>query len=412
VTPGERQLDELVVSFAAIEPVLNDFARARVAARLRREIEELEAKEAAEYGEWATGRDEPGGSEGDGEDEEELGERWRAFDRDGLADARRKAEEDAIAREAERRAEREAEAQRQVARHQRRRWAMLAGSAAAAGALLGWLHSVRQGDGETTMVVSVLPVLLDPSSVPLVPGERMTEGLEVRRSPEAEAEAEAEAMAMSAKEVEAIAREVRANGSAMRPLDGISRAAPRAGSEQVTAGRGDGDEAGPGAARPLEKREPATAQLAEEAGQRSMVGATGATGAMAPPPSGPGELRSSGIATELEGISAVAAASASGPAPADEPTEYLRCAAATARGLPSALGCLASFRVRFPSSVYDSDALAALAVAAAETERCGEAMPLLNEYLARYPDRGKAILISRLRSRCEKRVLVLAPARS
>ena len=51
----------------------------------------------------------------------------------------------------------------------------------------------------------------------------------------------------------------------------------------------------------------------------------------------------------------------------------------------------------------------ALAVATAEAERCGEAMPLLDEYLARYPDRGKARQISRLRDSCEQRVRVQAP---
>lgn len=396
MTPGERRLDELVVAFAGIEPVLNDFARARVASRLRREIEELEAKEAAEYGEWAAGLDEPGGLADDGE-EEDLGESWRALDRDGLADVLQKVEEHASARLAERRAELQAErqarreaderaeARRRAARHRRRRWTLLASSAAAAVALLGLLQGVREEGRDTPMLVSVLPVQIDPPSVPLVPGEGT-------------AEEGAAASSEPAERVETVAskerseRLVRARGADARQLVATSRAPSR----------GDDGE------HPAPHREvgaPLAAQLASEDGHRYMVGQT----ASQPQRS---ELASSGIATELAGISARAAASAGDPAPADEPTEYLHCAAAMAKGMPSAHRCLASFRARFPASIYDSDALAALAVFAAEAERCGEALPLLDEYLSRYPDRGKARLISGLRSRCEKRVLVQSPGRS
>lgn len=377
MTPGERRLDELVCALAASQPVLHDFARARVAAKLRREIEELEAREAEEYGERAAARCE----EIDAAHSERLAEIWSALD-DGEPGPERIDEpddepgpervdepNDAAARDAGPRESSRGERAR--ARRQRARWVALAGSAAALGAMMGLLHDL-QGEEERPMLVSVAPVQTAraaPASAPTVPGKplaSMEQGLVAAIATRKPARA-------------AIARgwEQRAKQSTASPFAEIDAAtkAALAGAHEQHQGAGlgvplSGSDAG----------EQRAAQLRE--------------------------LRGSGIVTELAGISARAAAAAALPRPADEIAEYLRCEADRANGLPGALRCLASFRARFPISVYDADALATLALFTAEAERCGEALPLLDEYLARYADRARAPLIRRQRGQCGARVLV------
>jgi hypothetical protein len=148
VTPGERRLDELVCALAASQPVLHDFARARVAAKLRREIEELEDREAEEYGERAATWCE----EMDAAHSERLAEIWCGLDDGEPAPEDGPEADDEAAREADLREAARGECSR--GRRQLARWLALAGSAAAVSALMGLWHDLR-GEEERPMLVSV-----------------------------------------------------------------------------------------------------------------------------------------------------------------------------------------------------------------------------------------------------------------
>jgi outer membrane protein assembly factor BamD (BamD/ComL family) len=68
-----------------------------------------------------------------------------------------------------------------------------------------------------------------------------------------------------------------------------------------------------------------------------------------------------------------------------EPVHYLRCRVEVARAdRPRAAACLAEFRRNFPSSPHDAEILSLLASYHFD-EDCISALPLLDEYLRRYP---------------------------
>lgn len=383
MTPGERRLDELVCALAASQPVLHDFARARVAAKLRREIEELEEREAEEYGERAATWCE----EMDAAHSERLAEIWCGLDdgepvpEDGL-EADDEADDEA-ARGADLREA--ARGESAMARRQQARWLALAGSAAAVSALMSLLHDLR-GEEERPMLVSVEAVRGAPGAPGVV-------------GPALASESRSE---MVAAETRQLAR---------------AAAAARPPAQDERYRRGRVEEAAEATMAESERGAPATAAMTtvalSDAGddERAIDLADGRAGVPGEgPPAVPRRALAGGIATELAGISQRAAAAAALPPragePADEPAEYLRCAADVSNGLSGARRCLSSFRARFPTSVYDADALAALALSTAEAEHCGEALPLLDEYLARYADRAKAPLVRRQRRQCEERVLV------
>jgi hypothetical protein len=375
VTPGERRLDELVCALAASQPALHDFARARVAAKLRREIEELEEREAQEYGERAAAR----GDEMEAAHGERLAEIWCGLDDGEPAPEEAPEADDEAAREADLRGA--ARGGGSGARRQQARWLALAGSAAAVSAMMGLLHNL-QGEEERPMLVSVEPMQGAPAAPavlgPALASESEAAAAETRRLARAAAARKLEQQAeRSARgRVEEAAEEAMAESK--------SSALAIAAMTNVTLANAGAD------------------QRAIDVVDRQH-GITGEA-----PPAIPPRAPAGGIATELAGISERAAAAAALPPaadkPADEPAEYLRCAADVTNGLPDAQRCLTSFRARFPGSVYDADALAALALSTAEAERCGEALPLLDEYLARYADRAKAPLVRRQRGRCEERV--------
>jgi ferric-dicitrate binding protein FerR (iron transport regulator) len=81
-----------------------------------------------------------------------------------------------------------------------------------------------------------------------------------------------------------------------------------------------------------------------------------------------------------------------------EPAAYLLCRVSLARG-EAAADCLASFRQRFPGSPHDAEVLALLA-AARYAQGCVQAMPLLDEYLSRYPRGAFAEGAAERRRRC------------
>jgi len=84
-----------------------------------------------------------------------------------------------------------------------------------------------------------------------------------------------------------------------------------------------------------------------------------------------------------------------------EPAAYLLCRVSLARG-EAAADCLASFRQRFPASPHDAEVLALLA-AARYADGCSQAMPLLEEYLSRYPRGAFAADAAERRRRCGRK---------
>jgi hypothetical protein len=65
------------------------------------------------------------------------------------------------------------------------------------------------------------------------------------------------------------------------------------------------------------------------------------------------------------------------------PAAYLRCKLATSDA--DRRRCLAAFRIAFPHSPRDAEALAELAASAGTAGDCAAALPLVDEYLRAYP---------------------------
>jgi hypothetical protein len=81
------------------------------------------------------------------------------------------------------------------------------------------------------------------------------------------------------------------------------------------------------------------------------------------------------------------------------PAAYLRCLV-TPPDDAGRRACLVGFRARYPGSPHDADALAWLAVAAARAGDCAAARPLIAEYLERHPDGPAAPAIQAWKARC------------
>jgi len=81
----------------------------------------------------------------------------------------------------------------------------------------------------------------------------------------------------------------------------------------------------------------------------------------------------------------------------EEPTDYLRCRVLAKRAAAEAERCLADFRLRFPVSAHDADALGAETALAMVRGGCPAAKALLAELERRYPKHGSAV---RLRAAC------------
>ena len=83
-----------------------------------------------------------------------------------------------------------------------------------------------------------------------------------------------------------------------------------------------------------------------------------------------------------------------------EPVHYLRCRVEMARGDRSrASVCLANFRESFPGSPHDAEVLSLLASFRFE-QTCTSALPLLDEYLRRYPQGAFAKDAEKRRQHC------------
>jgi hypothetical protein len=82
------------------------------------------------------------------------------------------------------------------------------------------------------------------------------------------------------------------------------------------------------------------------------------------------------------------------------PAAYLRCA--LERVAPALRTCFAGFRAAFPDSLRDADALARLAAATLATSDCRTALPLLAEYVRRYPNGSDAAAMRVQRAQCER----------
>lgn len=83
-----------------------------------------------------------------------------------------------------------------------------------------------------------------------------------------------------------------------------------------------------------------------------------------------------------------------------EPVQYLGCRVEMASGHRArALACLADFRASFPGSPHDAEVLALLASFRFD-ETCASALPLLDEYLRRYPQGAFAKDAERRRQHC------------
>ncbi len=81
----------------------------------------------------------------------------------------------------------------------------------------------------------------------------------------------------------------------------------------------------------------------------------------------------------------------------EEPTDYLRCRVLAKRAAAEAERCLTDFRLRFPASAHDADALGAETALAMVRGGCPAAQALLAELERRYPKHGSAV---RLRAAC------------
>ena len=81
----------------------------------------------------------------------------------------------------------------------------------------------------------------------------------------------------------------------------------------------------------------------------------------------------------------------------EEPTDYLRCRVLAKRTATEAERCLTDFRLRFPASAHDADALGAETALAMVRGGCPAAQALLAELERRYPKHGSAV---RLRAAC------------
>jgi hypothetical protein len=81
------------------------------------------------------------------------------------------------------------------------------------------------------------------------------------------------------------------------------------------------------------------------------------------------------------------------------PAAYLRCT--LERAVPGYRTCLAGFRAAFPGSPRDADALSGLAIASAGAGDCRAALPLLAEYLQRFPTGSSAAAVRSWRARCD-----------
>ena len=84
----------------------------------------------------------------------------------------------------------------------------------------------------------------------------------------------------------------------------------------------------------------------------------------------------------------------------EEPTDYLRCRVLAKRTATEAERCLADFRLRFPASAHDADALGAETALAMVRGGCPAAQALLTELVRRYPQQGSAV---RLRAACGRK---------
>ncbi len=82
------------------------------------------------------------------------------------------------------------------------------------------------------------------------------------------------------------------------------------------------------------------------------------------------------------------------------PSSYLLCQIALRSDRGGGRACLTRFRASFPGSVHDGDVLARLAAAALADRDCAAARPLIDEFLARYPDGDSAEVLRASRARC------------
>jgi len=86
-----------------------------------------------------------------------------------------------------------------------------------------------------------------------------------------------------------------------------------------------------------------------------------------------------------------------------EPATFFICRSEQELGRrPDAISCLERYRAEFPSSPHSGDALAALAILHLEASDCTSALPLLEEYLHRYPRGGQARAMQTALDRCKR----------
>jgi TolA-binding protein len=83
-----------------------------------------------------------------------------------------------------------------------------------------------------------------------------------------------------------------------------------------------------------------------------------------------------------------------------EPARFLRCRLDVDERLPGAADCLAAFRHEFAGSPHDAEALALEAGLREARGDCRRALPLLDEYLERYPRGPFAAQAAARRVRC------------